>query len=173
MAQNTNSLEFNVLPWKTNGLEVHSILSALSRNKSPDTQDFVSIHNTMSDLSPGAALLYAARSMMEVAKSDFLLSFDPKFLKGECSKIIKAYKDESKGSYDLLQDLEDFHSLLDLCYLSYEMDYPLVSEIIDILRKQISAQIVIMDEVLDMKASAQDQGFVNNIIPFPGCSVEV
>ena len=178
MVQNTSSLEFNVLPWKNNGLEVHSILSNVSRNKSPDPENFVAIHKTMSDLSPIAALLYAAEAMLEIANCDALLPYEPKFLKAECSKIRDMCKHGSADPYDTLHYLEEFNSLLDLCYVSYETDYPLVAEIIDILCKQINTQIVIMDEVLDIKASSangapnNDHGCLDNILTFPGCSIE-
>lgn len=169
MAQNQNSLEFKVLPWKNNGLEVNSILCNVSRNKSPDPEDFKAIHDVMSNLSPSAALLYAVETMIEIANCNALLSFDPKFLRAECKKLRSVYKQESNDPYDTVHDLEEFNSLLDLCYLSYEMEYPLISEIIDILRKQISNQIVIIDEVLDIKASMQDDQpkYTNNVIAFP------
>lgn len=181
MAKNESSLELKSLPWKSDGLEVNTILLGLNRNNLPDTQDLVAIHNTMSDLSPSAALLYAAETMLEIANCDILLSFEPKFLKTECKKILDTYKTSSRDAYYVLEDLEEFNSLLDLCYLSYEVDFPLVSEIIDILRKQISAQIVIMDEVIDIKNTTQhksmysssiDRELRDNVIPFPGCSFE-
>ncbi|MDH5723252.1 MAG: hypothetical protein OEY94_08040 [Alphaproteobacteria bacterium] len=177
MAQSTNSLEFNVLPWKNNGLEVYSILSNVSRNKSPEPENFIAIHKTMSDLSPLAALLYAAEAMLEIANCNDLLPFEPKFLKAECSKMRDMCRYGLSDPYDTLHYIEEFNSLLDLCYVSYETDYPLVAEIIDILRKQLNTQIVIMDEVLDIKAGtaegvSDNLECMDNVIAFPGCSVK-
>lgn len=126
-------------------------------DRTPDADAQYGLSEMMSNMSPDMVLLCSAVTMKEIASCEGIISADLTFLQMECDRIIERYHahgDTNNCATDMKQiaeDMDAFLDLMELCHMSYEIMNPKVTGLLDLLTAQISAQVMILDEVIRLQ----------------------
>lgn len=194
MAQSVNTMEQKLARIKNNLQMPLVVRDLLMNNASPKTETAYALHEILSNYSAEQALLCAVFSIQEIACFEDISSNDMPFVKMECERIIERYTSRialSEENPDLweetqkdmvsviAEDIEGLCDLIQLCNLSYEITNPKITAILDILEIQLQAQLVIIDEVIELLKSEKRSMALNtpesvvsgyeasNVIMFP------
>lgn len=151
------------------------------------------LHEMLGNYQPDEALLTCALSMKEIANYESLVSTDLAFLHMECDRIIERYVarhdlseenplmwSETQGEMMsvIAEDIESFLDLAGLCQMSFEITNPKLKTLLDIMTAQLGAQLMIVDEIIDMRESQKRRAdtlehpsvsgyMADNVIMFP------
>lgn len=122
-----------------------------------DTQ--YALHSLMSDLSPTQALLCATLTLQEIALAHDGLTYLQQF----CAGVLQHYgpqilenpenaRDPALDLNHIHDDLEHALELAEMCKISLELMRPETLVFLDILIPQIESQIMIVEEVMRLRA---------------------